>query len=325
VVSGLFNNLPTRLVYILLLCWQVPLIAADNYRPSTTPLKVLLPPRDEDVIHKIPDQFKNQFIYIKELTHSVLKASGQPYEISTSNANISTTEHMTLAVKQGKLSVTILNTDTHWAKRLRAIRYPVYKGLIGWRLFLIRPEMQKQFSQIRTIDELKAMIAGQGYHWPDTAILEENGLKLRKAIDYTALINLLSNEYIDYFPRGLFEIAAERPVLARAGTGLVVEQHLALHYPAAVQFYTAKENEALALAFEKGFSVINQNGQWNKLFEEHFADVIATANLANRRVFRLERSHTPDCLKIDELGVWYDPQPTSSPLLQTQVHSSRAE
>lgn len=310
-LQNLSSNLLLPLFFLSLVSWHSAKANSDKEKEDkAVPIKVLLPPPPLHFDDNIPASLKNQLLYIGKLVTAVLEACGQPYEIIPTEVDFKSVEHLTADVKQGKLSLTILNTDTHWEERLRPIRYPVYKGLIGWRLFLIRPEMQKQFAQIQSIDELKKMIAGQGYHWPDTTILKENGFKLREAMDFQALTNLLNNGYIDYFPRGIFEIGPEHTTLQKEGGEggkLVIEQHLALNYPAALNFFTARENEALAKALENGFKVINKNGTWDKLFQEHYAHVIAAANLSNRKIFKLERKHLPDYMKNTEPGVWYMP------------------
>ena len=42
-------------------------------------------------------------------------------------------------------------------ERLQPIRIPIYKGLIGWRVNLLRQTDSQLLSHVRTLDDLKAL------------------------------------------------------------------------------------------------------------------------------------------------------------------------
>ena len=61
------------------------------------------------------------------------------------------------------------------------IRIPLFKGLFGYRVLLIRKQEQARFDQINTQQDLAKFLGGQGTHWPDTLILQANGLRVTTA------------------------------------------------------------------------------------------------------------------------------------------------
>ena len=71
------------------------------------------------------------------------------------------------------------------------IRIPLLKGLMGYRLLIIRAEDQSWFRRVQTIDQLRELRAGQGHDWPDTDILRANGLAVDATVDYDSLFRML--------------------------------------------------------------------------------------------------------------------------------------
>ncbi|UUZ49018.1 hypothetical protein LP420_00175 [Massilia sp. B-10] len=98
--------------------------------------------------------------------------------------------------------IDILSTMTSAEResRLQAIRIPIDKGLIGWRLLLVERAKLGQMAQLRSLAELKNFSAGQGSDWPDTAIMRENGLPVYGTTSYESLFSMLESGRIDYFP-----------------------------------------------------------------------------------------------------------------------------
>ncbi|MDP1340920.1 hypothetical protein, partial [Klebsiella variicola] len=70
---------------------------------------------------------------------------------------------------------------------LLTVRIPIDRGLMGWRLLLVRRSELAQWDQVRHLDDLRRRIAGQGHDWPDTAILRANGLQVGTSSVYEAL------------------------------------------------------------------------------------------------------------------------------------------
>jgi hypothetical protein len=153
-------------------------------------------------------------------------------------------------------------------KNLRPIRIPIYRGLIGHRVFLIPKSRLATFAKVKSLDDLKKLDAGVGLGWVDGKIMEQAGLRVVRD-KYDMLFKLLDNELIDYFPRGANEAFAELMSYQAKFPNLMVEPKLLLVYKSDLIFYTNKKDEALAALIEKGMQQAYDDGSYLKLFNEH--------------------------------------------------------
>jgi len=181
--------------------------------------------------------------------------------------------------------------DIHWRmtsqeleQELQAIYIPILKGLMGYRIFIIRKGEQKQFTRETSLDQLKVRPLGQGYNWPDTNILESNNFNVIKGYDIY-LLSMLKKKRFDYFPRALhepwFEIATEPT--------LVVEDNFLIKYPAPMFFFINKNNETLKKRLNLGFEKIINSGAFERFFQTHpvTANILTKANITQRISFTL--------------------------------------
>jgi ABC-type amino acid transport substrate-binding protein len=177
-------------------------------------------------------------------------------------------------------------------KKLLPIRIPINRGLIGYRVFVIRKDRQADFDQVQTLDDLKKFTAIQGIGWIDIEIMKHAGLKVETG-RYDTIFKMAQMGRIDYIPRGIAEGYAEIKAHADTEPDLTIEKGLLLKYKSDFMFYTNKNNEALAHAIEKGFKIAYQDGSYMELFNSHpfIQDALKQANLANRRVLTLESIH----------------------------------
>jgi len=211
-----------------------------------------------------------------------------------------------LELQSGRiLDVMWTMTSREREQDLLPIRIPLDRGLIGWRLLLIRKSDTARFAAIRKAEELRAMTALQGHDWPDTDILRANGFQVQTASDYAGMFGMLATDRVDYFPRATFEIWDEAK--AHAKEGLVVAPGLALYYPSAFYYFVNKRNLALAADIERGMALMLADGSYEKLFNEYFGAMIERAALAKRRVFNLRNPLLPEATPLARREFWYRP------------------
>lgn len=189
---------------------------------------------------------------------------------------------------------------------LRAIRIPIDRGLLGWRLLLIRQSDAEKFAQMESADALKNLRAGQGHDWPDYPILKHNGFKVSPSSSYEGLFHMLILGRIQHFPRSMTEIQAELD--ARPQMPLMIAPKWALYYPAPLYFFVKRDSHALAIAIEQGLLVAMHDGSMRKLFEKHFGEDIIRANLKNRRVVRLENPLLTPETPLQRADLWFSPE-----------------
>lgn len=244
-------------------------------------------------------------VYTSRLLAVALEKSGSQFVAKPASVKMVQGRAL-LMLQQGRgIDVAWAATSKEIEALVHPIRIPIFKGLIGYRLLLIARRDLEKFSRITEQSALKSLLAGQGHDWADTAILRANGYRVHTGPYYDALFNMLAQGRIDYFPRSVLEVWAEAK--AHEHQGLVVEPRIMLRYPGAVYFFTRKGNTALAQAIETGLEKMLQDGSFDRLFEEHHAELLEKAGLDSRLVFDLDNPALPPATPLDRPALWYRP------------------
>ncbi|MBQ4834283.1 transporter substrate-binding domain-containing protein [Pseudoalteromonas sp. MMG010] len=154
-----------------------------------------------------------------------------------------------------------------------AIKIPLYKGFIGKRALLTKKRNLERFKQIKTVEQLAKLSSVQGHDWPDTKILAHNGLNVRPLANYQAMFMLTGKGRIDYFPRSFIEVGSE--LKANEQSDLVIVPNLFISYPTGFYYFVSKSKPELAAAVQRGLTAMINNGEFDALFNQYFADDIA--------------------------------------------------
>ena len=223
--------------------------------------------------------------YYLRLLDLVLKKSGGPYRLQPTGQYMVSPRVLQQMETTGSIDVTWSPTTPELEQRLIPIRIPIDKGVLGWRLLLIKKSDRARFAKIQTQRQLQTLAAGQQRDWGDTAILRANGLHVVAAGLYQPMFQMLASDRFQYFPRGVIEVWDEER--QNAHLGLEVEPHLALHYPVQTYYFVSKRNPALAQRIERGLLIAIKDGSFDALFEQCNGEFIRRAKLGNRTVFEL--------------------------------------
>lgn len=181
------------------------------------------------------------------------------------------------------INIVYTGMDPDLESSLRPIRIPIFRGLLGHRIFIINKNRQAAFSRVKTLDDLRKLVAGQGIGWQDVDILKAANLPVVTS-KYDLLFKMVEAGRVDYFPRGANEPFGELAARAGKEANLVVEKNLVLVYPFDLFFYTCKENEALASAIETGLKAAYADGSYLELFNKDagIQKALIEANLKGR-------------------------------------------
>jgi len=204
------------------------------------------------------------------------------------------------------IDVIALPTSIEREKELLPVRIPIMKGLLGYRIFLIRKNDQNKFLKIRSLKDLKKFNAGFGHDWADTEILKSNGLPVITAPNYESLFLMLNAGRFDYFPRGVNEAFSEISSRKNNLPDLDIEKRIALYYPFPVYFFVNSSNIELASRLEKGLNIAIEDKSFNQLFDHHFSSFIKSADLKNRKIFKLKNPALPDVTPFNNKKLWLD-------------------
>lgn len=232
------------------------------------------------------------------------KADNEVIDIIFSERDYAQARWVNLAQNEKRNFVIWTMTDKEREQQLRPIRIPLCKGLFGYRVLLIRANDQERFNQVRDLNGLSELLAGQGTHWPDTPIMQRNGLRVTTAETTESLFRMINAKRFDYFPRGISEAWFE--LAQRKEKNLVVEKNIMLYYPTALYFFVNKNNEALAVRIETGLEKLIDSGEFDEFFYRHPRVNFGLENLTSRRVIKLDNPFLPSGVPVNNPRYWID-------------------
>lgn len=248
--------------------------------------------------------------YFADLLALILNASKAPDEviqIRFAHDQISQARWVA-TVAQGKGN-SIIWTMTSKAREetLNVIRFPLMKGLMGYRMLVIRKGDEEKFAKVKTQQDLVKLSAGQGMHWPDTNILRANQFNIVEAMTKENLYKMLAAKRFDFFPRGITEISVEQDLIR--SQRLMVEPHILLYYPTDLYFFVNKNNHELAARLEKGCAIIIKNGEFEKFFSgyKRMGVAIEFLNKRNYQIIELANPFISDETLNASRHYWVEP------------------
>lgn len=203
----------------------------------------------------------------------------QPYPVFM-NTSLESSEHL---LARQDVDILWTGADDRLAEKFKMIRYPLNKGLLGYRIMLVREDFKYPK------DVLSSLIFTQGEPWPDTKIFRYNKLNVVTANTYEGLFSILINGKVDAFPRAITEVWREKEILDT--DRVKVEESLVLHYPFALFFYVHMHRKDLAQQIESSMKVLFQSGELDSLIIKYYGRDIAKSKLNNRRVLELENPY----------------------------------
>ncbi|RYY03836.1 MAG: transporter substrate-binding domain-containing protein [Gammaproteobacteria bacterium] len=246
--------------------------------------------------------------YAVKMIELALKHIDKKYKLVVSKEPYSQVKIME-EVTIGKLEAFWNSSNADKESQFAPIRIPLYKGLLGNRIFIINKNNQSKFDNIQNLEDLKKITIGQGKTWADTKILESNGLKVVKANKYESLFLMVEGGRFDAFSRGVHEPFGElanHPNLK----DLTVEKHLMLVYRMPFYLFVAKNNKTLAKDLEDGLNRAIADGSFDQVFfaDPAVQDVMAKADMKNRRAIYLDNPTLSKETPLDRKELWFDPK-----------------
>jgi len=270
---------------------------AANARAADEPVRV---PRHVSM----PDP---QLIYVRRIVELALARVGSRREIRPTDLDMAQGRTL-VELAAGHSPVDLMWTVTdkqREASSLLPVRIPIDRGLMGWRLLLVRRKELDQWRDVRRLDDLRKRLAGQGHDWPDTTILRANGLQVGTSSVYEALFRMLAAGRVDYFPRSILEIDAE--MADDRYPDLAIAPNLMLHYPAAAYLFVSPRRPELAAELKTGLEAAVADGSFQRLHREFYGAVLKAHPIAPDRVLRLSNPLLPPETPIQRRELWLQP------------------
>ncbi|MDR7333705.1 transporter substrate-binding domain-containing protein [Roseateles asaccharophilus] len=242
--------------------------------------------------------------YPAQLLEQALAAAGMPVQLEPTTELIPQNRALQELGRKRRLDVVWTMTSVERERQAWPVRVPIFKGLFGWRLLLATTDVAARMREVRSPGELRQFSMVQGLEWPDTSILQANGMNVVISPSYDAMFKQVRLGRADAFPRSVEEIWWE---VERYGQGLTVVPDICLHYPAAIYYFVAPEENELAAAIELGLTRLRANGAFDRLFETHHGQDLARAKLATRRVIELRNPLLPPQTPLNKSELWHRP------------------
>jgi hypothetical protein len=214
------------------------------------------------------------------------------YRLSPLDINISQKRQLR-ELERGTIDV--FWTMTSYAREVEArpVRIPLTKGMYGIRLLAINGADRDAIAAITQMPQLAGLMALQGRDWPDTQVLRLNRLEVNTDIAEPELYSFLARHPGHYFPRSVMEIFSELD--SRSLPQVEADSTLALVYPAAMYFFVARDNLALAQRLEYGLTLAQADGSFDALFYGFgpYKEALERAQLNKRRLLYLDNPLIP--------------------------------
>lgn len=211
-------------------------------------------------------------------------------------------------VESGKMTITWAPASDELQEQLSAIKIPIFKGLLGYRFFFVNDSEKEKFASVKSLEELKKLTMCTGHGWGVTKLYTHHGFKTLISPAYEGLFEMIEQGRADYFSRGINEIFKEYEARKDKYPKLHIDTHLSLYHP--LPFYTylppTKEGKALAQRVEKGFHLLIQSGEFERLFQKYHGELLADANLGERTMFSVDNPFLPKDVPYDKKEYWID-------------------
>ena len=170
---------------------------------------------------------------------------------------------------------------------------PLMKGLLGYRILIIRAADKAKFAAIKSPKQLQTLRMGIPATWADAELFRHNGYKVEEKGSFDELFTRLENNEFDYVTFGANEVSGVFAERAAASGKLAIESSLLVFYPFPLVYYVNPANPALAARVEQGLQTIRTNGELDAIFNRYFAADLKHVNLPARSMITLKNPILP--------------------------------
>ena len=254
----------------------------------------------------------SQYLYDYELLRLALektRADFGAYELRQSTLAMNQARAAEeIVAGSGTINIFARSTSIEHEASMLPIRIPIDKGLISYRVFLIRADAQPRFSAVRTLADLRRLSVGSFITWVDTKVLRDGGFEVVTGDSYEGLFKMLVAGRFDFFSRSVDEAYREYDERKAQLPDMVVENTILLHFPTTRYFFVQRsaDGERLARRIEHGLNRMIADGSFDVHFHKHKDQMIERAHLKTRKLFRIPNPYLSPETPLARRELWYD-------------------
>ncbi len=255
----------------------------------------------------------SQYLYDYELLRRALLRSQDkfgPFHLHASTVPMNQSRSEEEVIKRnGLLTIFARSTSTEKERIMLPIRIPINKGLISYRVFLIREQDKQLFSAVETLDDLQKLSVGSYSTWSDTEILRHGGFNVVVGESYEGLFRMLVAGRFDFFSRSVDEAYREYDERRRDLPTMAVEESLLLHFPTTRYFFVQRSpaGKQLAERVYSGLMSMIDDGSFDEFFYSSKGHLIAQAKLNKRKLIEIPNPYLSPETPLDRKELWFDP------------------
>ena len=260
-----------------------------------------------------PEPNNSQYVYDYELLRLALTRtakSGGAFELRESTAPMNQARAAEeIASGSGAINIFSRSTAIEHERAMLPIRIPIDKGLISYRVFLIRADAQPKFAAVRSLDDLRKLSVGSFTTWTDTKTLRDAGFPVVTGDSYEGLFRMLVAGRFDYFSRSVDEAYREHDERKDRLPEMKVEENLLLYFPTTRYFFVQRSpaGEALARRIEGGLNEMIRDGSFDVHFKKYKGPLIERAHLNKRKLYRIANAYLSPETPLARKELWFDP------------------
>ncbi len=246
---------------------------------------------------------------LREALKKTTKEYG-PFEIRQAPYPMNERRQIWELQRETDLTVMIRSASLELEKKFIPVRIPLDKGLIGFRVFLIRKEDQGKFSRITSLDQLRKLTVGQGEGWNDVAVWKYNGFKVVVGT-YEGLFAMVANGRFNFFSRGVVEVHDEFQLWKKKYPQLAIEKDLLIYYPWPFYFYFSRSaaGKLRAERVRKGLlAVFKDKALFDALFFKYYSKALHDLQIKKRRLFILDNPLLSPETPLHDKQLWFNIQ-----------------
>ena len=214
-----------------------------------------------------------------------------------------------LAKKNGLINIYQSGTTQARENKFIAIKIPLLKGTLGYRINLIHKDNINKFNNIASLADLSKLSACQGTHWPDSDILEAAGLRVIRNASYENMFLQVKNKHCDYFPRAIIEAYSEEK--ARQDPDIVVHDKLVISYQFPMYFFISPHQKQLATDIKTGLNIAVEDGSFDDFFQRNniTKPLFPLSKWRQSLILNLDNPFLPNNTPTDDKRLWVSLQP----------------
>jgi hypothetical protein len=231
-----------------------------------------------------------------------LSRSGRRYTLSL-HSQPTNDERARAMLRKGDISVVDFVAGADFEAAFSAVYFPIDRGLLGYRLSLIRYSLQSRFSRFNDLTQLRGFRAGQGFGWSNNVIMQTAGLPVVTGPTLESLFPMLEAERFDYLPLGLNEAYGFADQYQRIAPSMVVDTHLLLVYRFVRMLYVRSGDSELGAVILQGLQYAFADGSFQALLnnDPSVRSAVLRAKLGQRTTIAINNPLlTPAFLNIPE-------------------------